>query len=173
MFVFGDLLSFALLFGTYLVYRADAPEIYNESQQQLNLAFGTANTIVLLTSSWLIALSVSVLRAGNKRASQTLLLGAIVCGLIFAIVKIAEYAEKFGSGYGVGTNDFFMFYFMYTGIHFLHVIVGVVVLSVLLFQIRESEADAAPVAALESGATFWHLVDLLWIILFALFYLVR
>ncbi len=173
MLVFGDLITFALLFATYLVYRADAPELYNESQQQLNLVFGTANTIVLLTSSWLIAISVGALRGGSKNASQKLLLSAIACGLIFALVKIAEYTEKFGAGYGVGTNDFYMFYFMYTGIHFLHVIVGMVVLSVLYFQIRKSAAAAAPVAALESGATFWHLVDLLWIILFALFYLVR
>ncbi len=173
MLVLGDLTTFALLFATYLVYRADAPEIYTESQQQLNLALGTANTIILLTSSWLIALSVSALRGGNKPVSKALLLGAIMCGLIFAILKIAEYAEKFGTGYGVGTNDFFMFYFMYTGIHFMHVIVGVVVLSVIYFQIRDSKTAVAPVAALESGATFWHLVDLLWIILFALFYLVR
>lgn len=173
MLVLGDLVTFALLFGTYLVYRADAPELYNESQQQLNLVFGTVNTIVLLTSSWLIALSVGALREGRKKASQTLLLRALTCGSIFAIVKVAEYVEKFGGGYGVSTNDFFMFYFVYTGIHFLHVIVGMIVLSVLYFQIRKSESTAAPVAALESGATFWHLVDLLWIILFALFYLMR
>jgi nitric oxide reductase NorE protein len=96
-----------------------------------------------------------------------------VFGWGFVIVKAFEWSARFAAGQTVGTNDFFMFYFMYTGIHLLHVLLGLFVLTMLLFVARRPSLDAGAVRLLEAGGIFWHLVDLLWIILFALFYLLK
>jgi nitric oxide reductase NorE protein len=117
-----------------------------------------------------VATAVQAVRTGRRRAAGLYLRVALGCGLGFCGVKILEYGEKFRAGIAINSNDFFMYYFVFTGIHLLHVLIG---MSVLIFMTRvvAGEVDGRRLGYLESGASFWHVVDLLWIALFALLYL--
>jgi nitric oxide reductase NorE protein len=171
MLVLGDMIVFGLFFVTYLYYRAQEADLFNRSQALLNRQFGVVNTLLLLTSSWLVVMAVEAIRDRRNRRAKALLRVAFLCGVGFCIIKAIEYAEKFNAGITLVTNNFFMYYFMYTGIHLLHVIIG---LGVLLFLMHKTDATAPADARLfESGAIFWHMVDLLWIMMFPLLYLVR
>jgi len=172
MFVAGNLVLFGLLFGTFQVYRLDGPAAYSQSSAMLNLTLGAVNTVLLLTSSYTVALGVHLARRGRWQGARTALLAGLCCGIGFCVLKILEYAEKGQAGIGVGTDDFFMFFFVMTGIHMVHVLIGLGVLSFLWFYTSRRQGDVA-VRSLESGATYWHLVDLLWIVLFAQLYLLR
>lgn len=172
MFVLGDLMVFALFFGTYLAYRAEAPEAYAQSQATLDRGIGLFNTLALLTSSAAMALAVKLSRQDAAAKARRWLLAAIGCGLLFVGGKVLEYSDKFAAGYGVESDEFFMFFFMLTGIHFVHVIVGLILLTMLYRSLRAPLTPGGQ-RLLESGGIFWHMVDLLWIVLFTLFYLIR
>ena len=171
-FVLGDMLLFSLFFGTFLYYRNEQPELFLQSQLLLNKNYGAVNTLLLLTSSWFVATAVHMYRKNNTVWAGRFLASGFLCGLGFAIIKIAEFTEKFRAGITLNTNDFFMYYFMFTGIHFLHVLIG---LGVLFFIRRTAlqTPDGSGIRTLENGATFWHMVDLLWIVLFPLIYLLK
>ena len=171
VFIFGDMVVFGVFFATYLWYRGGDPALYRESQQELSRVYGLVNTLLLLTSSWCVAQAVSAVRQGRLDPAPKLLAGALALGLGFVGVKILEYGEKISDGITLLTNDFTMFYFMFTGIHLLHVLIGLAVLGFLLALSRQPVA-VEHVASFESGGAFWHLVDLLWVVLFALLYLV-
>lgn len=175
VFIFGDLMVFSLLFSLFLYYRGQAVELFTTSQAALNQTFGVLNTALMLTSSLLVALAVNAARRGMPRTPSLLYGGAFLCGAAFLVVKVFEYGEKIGHGIGLNTNDFYMLYFMLTGIHLLHVVVGMGVLVFLAVYARRRGGVFADgqLRALESGSCFWHVVDLLWIVLFALLYLVR
>ncbi len=173
LFVFGDMLIFAVLFGIFLYYRGLEPAVFAESQATLNQFYGALNVFVLLTSSWFVASAVEGLRRGDVRLARRLLLGALACGALFALIKILEYGEKMSAGLGVEANNFFLYYYMLTGIHFLHVIIGMFVLAYLIFRTRAFNPSAPGVQHFESGGIYWHMVDLLWMVLFPLIYLVR
>lgn len=173
IFVLGDLFVFSLLFGTYLYYRGLAPVDFDLAQQDLNVWLGTLNTLVLLTSSWMVASAVHAARASNTQKVQSPIKGAILLGLLFCAMKGVEYFEKAAAGYGLGSDGFFMFFFMLTGVHLIHVLVGIVVLWLLAQKAAAHPNTGPTLVMLESGALYWHLVDLLWIILFPLFYLLH
>jgi nitric oxide reductase NorE protein len=169
--VLGDMLVFGLFFITYLYYRGQETGLFDRSQALLNRNFGVINTLLLLTSSWFVVMAVESLRERCNRRAKTLLRLAFLCGAGFCAIKVLEYTQKFREGITLVTNDFFMYYFMYTGIHLLHVAIGLGVLVFLIQKIDAAQPQDAPM--FESGATFWHMVDLLWIMLFPLLYLVR
>lgn len=170
--IFGDLIVFALFFVTYCYYRAISPDLFSTSQQQLNQTIGMANTFLLLTSSWFVASATARAKAGAAHADR-FILGAIACGGAFVAVKFFEYREKILAGTTLTTNEFFTFYFMYTGIHLIHVIVGMGVLTYLYLVARRPSIGTDGIRMIEGGGAFWHLVDVLWIILFALLYVAR
>jgi nitric oxide reductase NorE protein len=170
----GDMAVFSLFFLTFMAYRNASPALYSQSRGLLNLPLGLLNTILLLTSSWFVATAVGFARRGENSRASLLLIAAMLCGAGFVGVKVIEYYEKLAAGLSVMTSEFFMFYFMFTGIHLLHVIIGLCVL--LWLRQRTSgqvRLTAQDMVLIESGATFWHLVDILWIVLFALLYLMR
>lgn len=171
-FISGDLLVFSLFFATILFYRGQNPGLFAESQAQLNQAYGLINTLLMLTSSWGVASAVRAARHGRAGAAYGFLL-AFVCGAAFAVIKVLEYREKILAGITLNSNDFYMLFFMFTGIHFLHVLIGMGVLLYLWWTCRSRLAASTTMRNLESGASFWHVVDVLWIVLFALLYLVR
>ena len=173
LFIVGDLVVFSLFFIFFLYYRGQAVELFRESQTHLNQGLGVLNTFLLLTSSWSVASAVQAARKNMGRTTPILLLCAFACGAGFGIVKVVEYGEKIGAGIGLTTNDFYMYYFVFTGIHMLHVLIGMGVLAFLARHTWTGAHEPRKIRNLESGATFWHLVDLLWIVLFALLYLVR
>jgi len=174
VFVFGDMVLFSLFFVVFLYYRGQNLELYAQSQARLSQAFGALNTFFMLSSSWFVAMAVRAARGNQRKATPALLLMALGCGAGFGVVKVLEYSDKIRGGITLTTNDFYMYYFMFTGIHFVHVLLGMGVLA-FLAKVTSSRVAYEPhiLRNLESGATFWHLVDLLWIVLFALLYLVR
>lgn len=172
LFISGDLILFSLLFFLFLHYRAADTVLFTESQRHLNQALGLLNTLLMLSSSWMVASAVQAARRQQGVLASRCFAVALACGAGFVIVKYFEYSEKIRAGFTLQTNDFFMFYYCYTGIHLIHVLIGMGVLSALMFSARSPAPAPNRQRNLESGATFWHLVDLLWIVLFALLYLV-
>ena len=166
----GELLASSLFFILFAWYRGDQPELFARSQQLLDRDMGLANTIVLLTSSLLVAIAVRRERL-DRPSYRPLMVTTAGCGVIFGILKVFEYREKFMHGVTPLTNDFFMLYFAFTGIHMIHVTIGSVLLLVMARLSAHCLASGARTTMIECGATFWHLVDLLWIMLFGLLYL--
>jgi nitric oxide reductase NorE protein len=173
VFVIADMTVFAVLFGSFIIGRHQHPDLFEGSRHALNPTFGGVNTLILLTSSWFAALALDAVRKSRFALAQRLIGGAFVCGLAFMVSKAIEYTEKLNAGISLLTNDFFMYYFTLTGIHLFHVVAGNVVLLVLWFMARSRSFDPQRPVVLECGAIYWHMVDLIWIILFPLLYLVR
>jgi nitric oxide reductase NorE protein len=172
MFILGDLTAFSMLFGIFIAERSTQVAVFNESRETLKIAFGAANTLILLTGSMFVVQAMNAIRSGDRTIGRRWLVAAGACGVIFGINKVFEYASKFSAGHGPYANDFYMYFFGLTGIHLLHVIIGLFVL-LHMWRIagRPGELSAVEVETLENGASYWHLVDLLWIVLFALLYL--
>ncbi len=173
VFVLGDMFVFGLFFTVFVYYRGLDVELYRASQATLNQNYGALNTLLLLFSSWFVVLAVIDVREHAARYAARLLGLAMLCGLGFSLVKVVEYREKLAAGFGIMTNDFYMYYYIFTGLHFVHVIIGLGVLIYLLSMVRAGVKSAGELRIFESGAIYWHMVDLLWIILFPLLYLLQ
>jgi nitric oxide reductase NorE protein len=173
MFILGDMALFALFFLTFAFYRGLDVETYRAGQVTLDQTIGLANTLILLTSSWAVAQGLYKVRAGHHERARTLFGIGVLFGLAFVGLKGIEYHEKLSAGVTLLTSDFYMLYFMYTGIHLVHVVIGIGVLVFLRAYVRKAGFGAHELSVVESGTIFWHLVDLLWVVLFALFYLMR
>ncbi len=166
--IFGDLVIFALMFGAVILMRADDPATFAASQDQLLRWLGIVNTVLLLTSSLAVARGVQAVVAGQGRVARRLFLAGFACGAGFVALKIFNYVHDASAGLVPAANEFFALFYVFTGIHLLHVVLG---LCVLAFMARACRRAVPPRRLIESGASFWHLVDLLWVVLFALFYL--
>lgn len=173
MFIIGDVLVFSLLFSIFVYDRSQEVALFVEQQQLLNQTLGLCNTLLLLTSSWFVALAVHGARAGQLSRARGCFVLATLGGIGFIVIKYFEWSEKLAAGLTIETNTFFMYYYVMTGIHLMHMLIGIGVLVFLWQSVRDAEFDAQGVGVLESGACFWHLVDILWIALFALLYLMR
>jgi len=171
LFIGGDMVLFSVLFVTFLDYRAADPALFGAGRGHLDQLLGLLNTLLMLTSSWFVASGVEAARRRMEGVPQFCFGVALACGAGFGVVKYFEYAAKVSAGITLTTDDFFMFYFVYTGIHMIHVLIGTAVLWALISYMRSRPIEAVNVQHLETGASFWHLVDLLWIVLFALLYL--
>jgi nitric oxide reductase NorE protein len=173
VFVMADMMVFAILFGSFMLSRHQNPALFEASRHALSPNFGGVNTLILLTSSWSAALALDAVRKSRFVLAQRFIGGALLCGFAFMVSKAIEYTEKLEAGVSLLTNDFFMYYFTLTGIHLFHVVAGNIVLIVLWFMARSRSFDPERPVVLECGAIYWHMVDLLWIILFPLLYLMR
>ena len=173
VFVLADMCFFGVLFVSFMQERIKQGALFETARHTLNPDFGGINTLILLTSSWLVVLAVDAAKRDRIAAIPKLLLAAMLCGIAFGISKAIEYGGKLAAGITPMSNDFYMFYFSLTGIHLLHVIGGCVMLTVFWLKARKGEFDSRNMKVLESGATYWHMVDLLWIFLFPLLYLLR
>jgi nitric oxide reductase NorE protein len=172
VFLFGDMLVFAAFFAAFLVERAKAPEVFDVARRTLHLGVGLTNTLVLLTSSLCVVVALGALRSGARHLARSAVVTAMACGGIFIALKVFEYHSLVTAGHGLGANHFYLYYFILTGVHLFHVLVGMAMLTFLLTQARRLELSETRMAVVEGGACFWHLVDLLWIVLFPLLYLV-
>lgn len=172
--VFGDILVFTVLFVVYLVVRAQDVPLFTASQDHLSRTSGAVNTLVLLTSSILVVFGTRAFRTERSRylAPWFIAAGAAV-GSCFVIIKAGEYHAKTSAGLGPSTNEFFMYYYALTGLHLLHVVIGLVVLAGLWRLARKPKPTPMQMTYFEGGACFWHMVDLLWIVIFPLVFLVR
>jgi nitric oxide reductase NorE protein len=165
--------AFAVLFCVYLRQRAAHPAAFAAAQGTLDRGLGVLNTLLLLSSSLLVVLATRGLRAPGRGRASWLLVGAMALGLGFVGVKAVEYHALVAAGLTPDTSAFYMYYFALTGLHLAHLTLGLVALGVLFALSRKPALSAGRLRLVEGGACFWHMVDLLWIIIFPLIYLVR
>ncbi len=184
IFLASEVLLFGALFALYATSRAAHPTAFHAGVRSNTKLLGSLNTGVLLTSSTLVAASVPLLRLGRRKVSGILITGTIALALLFLFIKFTEYRRHFhegiypggaGSFFAIhderGTSTFWTLYYAMTGLHAVHVSIGALVLGVLLAQLVRGTLDDAAAHRLEIGALYWHLVDVLWIFLWPLFYL--
>jgi nitric oxide reductase NorE protein len=169
-FIIGDLLIFGVYFLAYMYYRGQNHELFLQSQQHLNQGVGIVNTVVLLTSSLFVALGTEAARAGRTGNAFRLMGIAVVLGALFPVLKMLEWIPKISAGHTPGENLFFSFYYVMTGMHLCHVLLGLIILAFVMNDLRSSEPS---IKFVETGAMYWHMVDLLWLFLLAVFYLMR
>lgn len=170
-FVLFETLVFTGYFGFYLFYRTRSPELFLHAQAQLDLRIGVLNTLVLLLSSWSVARCVQSARTGAYASALRDVLVTSAFAAIFLAGKVFEWARLVHSGYGPASNDFFTYYFFLTGIHFVHLLIGFVVLGIIVYQLRGPARRSQEL--IETCATYWHTVDFLWVLIFAMLYVVR
>ncbi|MFE9687485.1 cytochrome c oxidase subunit 3 family protein [Streptomyces sp. NPDC006285] len=171
VFVLGDLLLFSCFFVVFAYERRHHPALFHSGQQTLNLTIGTINTVLLLTSSLFVAWATTMVRTGSTARGRALLVPAFACGLVFVCAKAVEYTRLVGDGHQAETNDFFGYYFVFTGLHLVHVITGLAFLAAIWVWTSKPRVLPHETRLIEGGATYWHLVDLLWMVLFSLLYL--
>lgn len=173
VFVGADMMFFALLFMSFMLGRVEDLALYEAGRQTLDPNFGGINTLILLTSSWFVVLGVEAVKHNRLHEVPRWLMLAFICGVAFGISKAFEYGAKLDAGLSPATNEFYMYYFVLTGFHLLHVTAGSIMLLVFWNMARAQRFTANNFVVLESGAIYWHMVDLLWIVLFPLLYLMR
>jgi nitric oxide reductase NorE protein len=167
IFILLDLTVFSLFFVATTYYRGADPAAFDAGQAMLDARLALVNTVVLVTGSLAAARAVQAVRLGNADVARKLLGGAALCGVLFAGIKVFEYQHLFGVGISINSSVFFLCYIGFTMVHLVHVVIGTVV---LVFLARLLPSRATP-GAVECGALYWHMVDLLWLILFPLLYL--
>jgi len=182
LFILSELLLFGGMFILYSVYRYKNPVDFHHASRELDVILGTLNTLILLTSSLTMALSISAIQKGNRKLSTYLLIATIFFGLLFLLNKGIEWSTKMNHGIypsspillerPKGEILFFGLYYVMTGLHGLHVLIGVAVLSVMLNFLLRDKISQTHFVPLENSGLYWHLVDIIWIFLFPLFYLI-
>jgi nitric oxide reductase NorE protein len=169
----ADSVIFAILFMSFMQARLNDPGVFEASRQTLNMHLGGVDTLILLTSSWSVALAIQALKRGLIDRVPRYVLGGALTGLMFMVSKSIEYFQKFAEGLTPATNDFYMWYFTLTGIHLLHVIFGTCLLTYVWINSRRAAYSSSNRVVPECVASYWHLVDLLWIVIFPLLYLMK
>lgn len=182
LFLFTELLLFGGLFLLYATYLSRYPHEFTQGGRELNVVFGAVNTVVLLTSSLLAAMAVTAVQKGETRLTIGLLAGTVFCALIFMVDKYFEWSVKIHHGIYPGSaklvagppgeSVFFGLYYLTTGLHGVHVVLGAALLSWVGWNVKKGAINAGDFVALENGALYWHLVDLVWIFIFPLYYLI-
>ena len=171
MFVLFETLLFTGYFSVYLVSRTQNEELYLRSQAALDLRIGVFNTIALLLSSWAIARCVKASREGAYRPALITASLTIFFGVVFLVSKALEWVKQIHMGNTFTSNEFFQHYFFLTSIHCIHVLIGFIVLGVVVYQLWSPVRRSQQLV--ETCATYWHTVDFLWVLIFALLYVVR
>ena len=173
LIILAELLTFAILFLCYAFARSFDVALFNESQRTLDLNSGAINTVLLITGSWCVVHAVQAVRRDASSVGARWLVAALVCGAGFVTLKVIEFSAKLDAGIDLSTNTFYMFYILLTAFHFFHVLLAMLFLVILLVKTLQGAYGSHDSHALETGAAFWHMVDLLWIVLFPLVYVMR
>ena len=171
--VFVELITFGIALIVFEFSFQNNYEQFISSQNLLHKNFGLFNTIVLITSGYFMATALVNIKAGKIKPALNWLLLTIGGGVLFLIVKGWEYAEKLQAGLTLRFDEFFTFYWLLTGFHFIHVLVGVVILGALWWYLRRGVYNSTNYEDIETGGIFWHMVDLIWVLLFPILYLVN
>jgi nitric oxide reductase NorE protein len=169
--VLFEALVFTAYFAVYLFHRTAHSGLFLRSQAELSPWLGTLDTVLLLTSSMFALRCVQAARAGAVRAAMTSAYLTAALGVAFLISKVSEWILLVHAGHGFASNEFFMYYFFLTGIHLLHLLIGFITLGVIIYQLCSPRRRSQEIV--ETCATYWHTVDLLWILIFSLLYVVR
>ncbi len=173
IFICAELLVFAVFFASYAFARASHVELFNQWQQTLNRDYALLNTLALITSSYFVVRAIAAVRENRPDTGLRWLLGALAMGALFLAVKSMEYAEHYSHGINLRSNLFFMFYFSLTFFHFMHVLMGMLILGVNAAILRKGGYTAENHRGMETGGSYWHMVDMVWLILFPLVYVMR
>ena len=173
IFILAELLVFAVFFASYAFTRLNHVELFNQYQATLNRDAALVNTVALLTSSYFVIRGVVAAREGDNPLCARWLWAAIGMGALFLVVKSTEYAHHIGAGVNLSTNTFYMFYLSLTFFHFMHVILGMVILAAVAVKAGRGGYSVEEHTGVETGASYWHMVDLVWLILFPLVYVMR
>ncbi|MCG8578398.1 MAG: cytochrome c oxidase subunit 3 family protein [Bacteroidales bacterium] len=182
LFIFTELLLFAGLFIVYGIYRYLNPVAFHLAAEELSVTVGTVNTVILLISSATMAMASTAIRLKNKQFTILLLLITLFIAFMFMTNKYFEWKGKFEHGIFPGSEDllrlghgdtlFFSLYFFMTGLHALHIIVGFVLITIVCYRVNNNTLTHENPVLLDNSGLYWHLVDLIWIFLFPLFYLI-
>jgi cytochrome c oxidase subunit III len=182
LFLFTEILLFGGMFLLYAVYLARYPHEFSMAGRQLDVVSGTANTMLLLTSSLFAAMAVTAVQRDERRRAVWLLVGTILCATGFMVIKYFEWSAKISHGLypnsphlaaaPPGEPVFFSLYYVTTGIHGLHVLIGATLLAWVAVRVKRGAVHSGDYVLLENGALYWHLVDLIWIFIFPLYYLI-
>jgi len=181
LFLYTEVILFGGLFVLYAVYLERYPQEFGNAAEELDIYLGTANTVILLTGSMLVALAVSAIRKGNPRLTQKLLWGGAGTGVLFLVNKYIEWSGEIGHGIYPGSEVlaqrphgeiiFFGLYYITLGLHGLHVLIGTILLSTMAVMTAKGAIHQNRFVVLENSGLYWHLVDLIWIFIFPLYYL--
>ncbi|WP_458368476.1 cytochrome c oxidase subunit 3 [Pseudomonas mandelii] len=169
-FILAELSVFAILIVVFAVTQAIKPQMFSESRLLLNTSTGLAMTLSLLTAGLFAALAQEQVRHSRPRHGAVFLLMALLAASVYVVLKLTEYRHLLASGLGMEHNTFFTLYWILTGFHFLHVLLGMVILGWLAERCRRGLYDASKRSGFESGVLYWHMVDLIWVMLFPLVY---
>jgi cytochrome c oxidase subunit 3 len=184
VFLVTEIMMFGGLFVAYIMFRSWYPEMFHECSKYLNKVMGGTNTIVLICSSWTMALAIGYLQRNQPKKAQSMLLITLICAAIFMVIKYFEYSHKIHVGLLPGAHFnfseikhpkadlFFSLYFMMTGLHGFHVLIGMGLITWCLIRNSRGEFNDKYYTPVELTGLFWHLVDLIWIFLFPLMYLI-
>lgn len=171
-FLATEVLLFGGLFTAYTVFRISQPRMFHTEYLKLNRLFGAVNTVVLICSSLTVALGIAAIREGKQRMLKVCLLLTLLLAATFLGVKYAEYSEHIALGELPRTNNFFSLYYMMTGLHAIHVLAGMIALTTMLVLSCRGKFSADYHSPVEITGLYWHFVDLVWIYLFPLLYLI-
>ena len=183
IFIFTEILLFGGLFLVYAVMRHNYAEDFHQASQHLDTFIGAINTVVLLASSMTVAMSLTAVQKKNTKLAITLLGITLLCAFIFLVNKYFEWGHKISIQLYPGSDLivtlkrgyilFFSLYFFMTGLHLLHLVVGTVILTIVMIKVQTGVINEDHYVLMENGALYWHLVDLIWIYLFPLYYLIK
>lgn len=184
LFVFTELLLFGAMFIVYSVYRYLNPEAFHLAGEELNTFIGAINTVILLISSMTIAMATTAIRRNNVWLTQQLLSITLMLAIVFLVNKYFEWGDKISHGIYPGSEQmletfsqgeilFFGLYFVMTGLHAVHILVGIGLITWTMIEVKQRKIHAEKTDLLDNSGLYWHLVDIIWIFLFPLFYLIH
>lgn len=169
--IFLELITFGMALIAFIFYGSEQAELFHQSRLQLNTTFGVINTLFLLTSGFFMATAVQEYKDNNRTKSSLYFKLTMLGGTLFLILKSIEYYHKIASGIALETNIFFTFYWLLTGFHLIHVIMGLVILIWTNFGMMRKNSDTT-IEDIQACAAFWHMCDLIWLLLFPVLYLI-
>lgn len=165
--IFIEIITFCMALFAAVLDSKSNPEMYFVSSSKLNITLGTINTFVLLLSGYFMAQGLHFFKKDVFKQANTQFNWGLVLGVIFITIKTVEYFEKLNAGYGLDYNNFFSFYWLLTGFHLIHVFVGIIIMLLLKYKLSSKSIEDV-----EAGTTFWHMCDLIWLMLYPVLYLV-
>jgi len=172
IFILAEVTVFAIFFFSYSSMYFLKTDLFVEGQQALHPAAGLINTVALISSSYFVAIAVIFVKQKQNKRARLAILVALLLSMIYVITKLWEYDILLSEGYRLSTNTFFMFYFFITGFHFMHVLLGMFILLLVYRNLAHPEFLENSLNTVESAASYWHMVDLVWVILFPLLYVI-
>ncbi|NMP31491.1 cytochrome c oxidase subunit 3 family protein [Thalassotalea sp. M1531] len=171
--ILSELTEFGIFFAAYFIAKFYYPAVFAEGPQQLNTALGVTNTIVLLTSSYFMAKAMASIRIDDRKKSERFLWLAVFCGCIYLVIKVWEFHWNDLQGFSTNTSEFFTVYYYMTFNHFLHVGWASCAILYVIFRLRSGAYSSKDNSGMEALAVYWHMIDLMWILIFPLLYVLR